>query len=129
MPGELLLDTNIVIRLFARDPQVIRQLDSNPAVLLPLFVLGEPYYGAQKSVRVHENCERLSLFTERVAVLEGNIGTAYEYGQIKNELRQRGRMIPENDLWIAALARQYDLILVSGDQHFGEVADLRWESW
>jgi tRNA(fMet)-specific endonuclease VapC len=38
-------------------------------------------------------------------------------------------MIPENDIWIAALARQYDLTVVSSDRHFAEVNNLRWESW
>ena len=38
-------------------------------------------------------------------------------------------MIPVCDLWIAALARQHDLILVSRDRHFAEVDNLRWEQW
>ena len=38
-------------------------------------------------------------------------------------------MIPPNDLWIAASARQNDLTLVSSDQHFAEVDNLRWEQW
>jgi tRNA(fMet)-specific endonuclease VapC len=69
------------------------------------------------------------VFAIRVEVLGGNIGTAHEFGEIKNELRLKGRMIPESDLWIAALARQYDLTLVSGDRHFAEVENLRQEQW
>jgi len=121
--------TNIVIRLFARDGSVIRRFDANPAVLVPVFVLGELYYGAQKSLRVAENCDKITGFAERVAILGGSIGTAFEFGKIKNELRQKGRMVPENDLSIAALARQHNLTLVSGDQHFQEVDNLRWEQW
>jgi len=129
MNGEFLLDTNVVIRLFAHDLAVKRQFDANPDVLLPIFVLGELYYGAQKSALAQANCERIDKFAARIIVLTGDVATAYEFGRIKNELRLKGRMIPENDLWIAALARQYDLILVSGDRHFAEVDNLRWESW
>ncbi len=129
MNGKRLLDTNIVIRLFAHDPAVEQRFDANPDVILPIFVLGELYYGAQKSRSVQENCEKIDRFVASIKVLGGNLGTASEFGRIKNELRLKGRMIPENDLWIAALARQYDLTLVSGDQHFAEVDNLRWESW
>jgi tRNA(fMet)-specific endonuclease VapC len=44
-------------------------------------------------------------------------------------LRIKGRPIPENDIWIAATARQHDLTLVSRDRHFAEVDNLRWEQW
>ncbi len=86
-------------------------------------------YGAQKSLLKRENCTRIEQFATQAEVLNGNVGTANEYGKIKNELREKGRMIPENDLWIAALARQYDLTLVSDDRHFREIDGLRRESW
>jgi tRNA(fMet)-specific endonuclease VapC len=47
----------------------------------------------------------------------------------KNQLRVTGRLIPENDIWIAALACQYDLTVVSRDKHFGQVADLEVLVW
>jgi len=44
-------------------------------------------------------------------------------------LRKKGRPIPENDIWIAAIAFQHDLTLVSRDEHFEEVEDLKLEKW
>jgi tRNA(fMet)-specific endonuclease VapC len=129
MNGERLLDTNVVIRLFAHDQAVERRFEADPKVIVPVVVFGELYYGAQNSVRVQENCERIEKFVSRVEPLGSNVGTAYEFGRIKYELQLKGRMIPENDLWIAALARQYDLTLVSGDRHFAEVDNLHWEQW
>jgi tRNA(fMet)-specific endonuclease VapC len=129
MNGEYLLDTNIVIRLFAHDRAVERRFDANPDVFLPIFVLGELYYGALKSLLVQQNCEKIEEFAARVEILAGNAGTAFQFGKIKSELRLKGKMIPDNDLWIAGVARQYDLTLVSGDQHFAEVENLRWEQW
>lgn len=129
MNGEKLLDTNIVIRLFARDPAIELRLDANSSVLLPIFVLGELYYGARKSARFQENVRKIDEFASRVEILYGDIDTARQFGAIKNELRLKGRMIPECDLWIAAIARQHDVTLASADQHFAEVENLRWEQW
>ncbi len=129
MSGDFLLDTNTVIRLFGHDQAVERQFDADPRVLLPIFVLGELYYGALKSSLVDENCRRIDDFLGDVKILYTNLGTAYTFGTIKTELERKGRMIPQNDLWIAALARQHDLTLVSGDRHFAKVDSLRLEQW
>ena len=51
------------------------------------------------------------------------------YGEIKNALRIKGRPLPENDIWIAALARQHDLMLVTRDTHFEQIDDLNVTSW
>ena len=129
MTGSLLLDTNIVVGLFIDDPAIAGHFLQSPDVTLSVTVLGELYYGAQKSNRIDENLARIDQFLEGVTVIDNDIATAYEYGAIRNELRLKGRPIPENDLWIAALARQYDLTLVSRDRHFAEVENLRWEQW
>jgi tRNA(fMet)-specific endonuclease VapC len=55
--------------------------------------------------------------------------TAKWYGEVKNGLRQKGRPIPENDIWISAMALEYDLILVSRDGHFEKVEQLKLERW
>jgi tRNA(fMet)-specific endonuclease VapC len=129
MTGSLLLDTNIVVGLFIDDPAIAGHFLQSPDVTLSVTVLGELYYGAQKSNRIDENLARIDQFLEGVTVIDNDIATAYEYGAIRNELRLKGRPIPENDLWIAALARQHDLTLVSRDRHFAEVENLRWEQW
>ena len=101
MNGEFLLDTNIVIRLLAHDPAVRRKFDANPNVAVPIVVLGEMFFGALKSQLVEANCQKIDEFIKRVEVVGDRVATAYEFGRIKNELRLKGRMIPENDLWIA----------------------------
>ncbi len=53
--GEFLLDTNVVIRLFAREATVTRRFDADFRVFVPVVVLGELYYGAQKSTQVEMN--------------------------------------------------------------------------
>lgn len=129
MSGRLLLDTNIVIALFAQDTSVQDHLAASEEVFVPSIVLGELYYGASKSGRVRSNVARIDEFAVSNAVLECNLETARQYGRIKNLLRAKGRPIPENDIWIAAIAQQHQLILVSRDEHFKEVNGLLLEKW
>lgn len=62
-------------------------------------------------------------------MLDCDTSTASQYGRIKNQLREKGRPIPESDIWVSALAQQHGLILISRDGHFEEIEDLRVESW
>jgi tRNA(fMet)-specific endonuclease VapC len=55
--------------------------------------------------------------------------TARRYGEVKNKLKLKGRPLPENDVWIAALALQHDLTLVTRDAHFQEVESLKTAAW
>jgi tRNA(fMet)-specific endonuclease VapC len=129
MNGRNLLDTNIVIALFAQDAAVVEHLDEAEEVFIPSIVLGELYFGARKSRRVKENLARIDEFAFSNVVLGCDTETARYYGEIKNALREKGRPIPENDVWIAAIALQYDLTLISRDAHFGEIDHLKVESW
>jgi tRNA(fMet)-specific endonuclease VapC len=124
-----LLDTNIVIAVFAKEAKVQTQLVSATEVFVPAIVIGELYYGAYKSSRVTENIVKIKHFAANNTVLGSDTKTAEAYGQIKNALRAKGRPIPENDIWIAAIAMQYNLALVTRDGHFGEVDGLLIETW
>ncbi|HMO87059.1 MAG TPA: hypothetical protein PKC18_19290, partial [Lacipirellulaceae bacterium] len=68
------------------------------------------------------------LEAESVVLLPDRV-TADFHASIRHELRQRGRPIPENDVWIAAMARQFDLDIVSLDPHFDQVANIRRVGW
>ncbi len=128
MAGKVLLDTNIVIALFSRDKAVSLQVSSSK-ILLPSIVLGELYYGARKSGQMASNLARISEFAGSVAVLNCDAVTAQHFGQIKDRLRSKGRPIPDNDVWIAAVAQQYGLPLATRDGHFKEVDGLALEIW
>lgn len=129
MNGRFLLDTNIVIALFAEDISVQKGLMEAEQVFVPSIVLGELYYGARKSLRTQENISRVDEFAAISAVLVPNIATAKKYGEIKNALRNKGRPIPENDIWIAAITKQYGLTLVTRDEHCKEVEGIAIEAW
>jgi tRNA(fMet)-specific endonuclease VapC len=129
MNGEYLLDTNIVIALFANEAVVIDHLRGAEEVFIPSIVMGELYYGARKSSRTKENVARIDEFVSNNVILNCDIETARSYGQVKDKLRAKGRPIPENDVWIAALALQHGLTLISRDSHFRDVDELTFEVW
>ncbi len=129
MNGNYLLDTNIIIALFAGETQVHARLKECAAVFISAISVGELVYGAHKSQRVTENLSRIRYFVANNAVLHCDQETAYHYGKLKHILQQQGRIMPENDIWIAALTQQYQLILVSRDKHFGMIQEFNLEVW
>jgi len=124
-----LLDTNIVIALFAQEASVLQQLQQAVGIFLPCIVLGELYYGARKSGRAAANVQRVDEFASQNVVLLCDMETAQQYGIIKEALRAKGRPLPENDIWIAALALQHGLVLVSRDAHFNGITGLPVAVW
>ena len=129
MRGRFLLDTNVIIALFAAERNVLQRLEKADQVFVPAIAVGELLYGALKSGPARSNVARIEEFAAANSVLACDLETARHYGRIKDRLRRKGRPLPENDIWIAALARQHRLTLVSRDAHFAEVEKLRVASW
>lgn len=128
MNGKRLLDTNIIIGLLQNDEKIVNYIKSCPKVFITSTVLGELYFGAFKSSRTEKNLTAISQLLTYISVLNSNKSTARFYGQIKNQLKKLGKPIPENDIWIAASAMQYDLTLVSNDAHFSSIYGLAIDS-
>ena len=129
MSGRYLLDTSVIVPLFAGDASVKEELERATAVFVPCVALGELYYGAHKSRRKRENLARLEEFRAAVEILGCDEETTREYGKIKNSLRAKGQPIPENDIWIAAIASQHQLIVASRDAHFQQIPGLKTATW
>ena len=78
---------------------------------------------------MQDNLARVDDFAINNVVLACDTETARRYGKIKELLRAGGRPIPENDIWMAAIALQHNLILVTRDAHFEAVDGLRLAAW
>lgn len=127
--SRFLLDTNILIAAIDRDPVVLEEVDRSDAAYVPATALGELYSGAGYSADPRGNAEVVTRLVAGRTVLAADAETATRYGQVKADLRRRGRLIPDNDVWIAALALQHDLTLATRDAHFSAVAGLRTTRW
>ncbi len=119
--NKLLLDTNIVIELFRGNQIVVAMLDKQGKIYLPTAALGELYLGAYRSANVSKKLQEIKSFLENCVVLYIDAITADKYAIIKTALLNKGKPIPENDIWIAATALQYKIPLYTFDRHFEEV--------
>lgn len=129
MAGKLLLDTSVVVDYFAQDAAADRVISAAEEVFLSSIALGELIYGATRSSRREANMAQVNEFLAAVTLLGCDGETARHYGEIKNELRVAGRPLLENDTWIAATARQHQLMLATRDAHFREVAGIALLAW
>jgi len=85
-----LLDTNIAIALFAGEPSILDHLKDVMEVYIPSVVIGELYYGAHKSSQANQNLRRIETFIASNSILACDAVTAFHYGSIKDQLRQKG---------------------------------------
>ena len=127
--GDFLLDTNIAVALFRSDAVASRHLAAARAVFSTAVVVGELCYGAEKSNRPADERRLIDGFVRGTPLLPQDLDVAEVYGRLKNDLRRRGRPIPDNDLWIAAAAVRHGLTLASRDRHFEAVTGLSLDRW
>jgi len=129
MPGRYLLDTTAAIALLRGDQELVRLLADDCEYFVCVTVLGELFYGAEKSQRTEENAQRVEELSETCPTAVVDLEVSHLFGRTKNELRKKGRLIPEADLWIAATALRHRLTVLTRDRHFEEVDDLAVSSW
>jgi predicted nucleic acid-binding protein len=120
------LDTNRVTDLFRGDIALAEQLTTCDEIWIPLIVLGEikaGFYGGTQQRRNEVLLNGL-LLKPTVAVLVPGRETAEHYARLFVQLRRTGTPIPDNDLWIAALVLEHNLLLVTRDKHFERIPQL-----
>ncbi len=123
--NSVLIDTNIVIEIFSGDKNIAKKLSKFDRVYLPSTVLGELFYGALLSNKQKQRLEEIKSFAENCIVVSCDETTALYYARIKSALKVSGKPIPENDLWIAAIAMQLNLELATNDKHFHNIDTIK----
>jgi tRNA(fMet)-specific endonuclease VapC len=125
----MIVDTNALSAAADDDPAVIAILTRANQMEIPVIVLGEFRYGIAQSRHCAAYENWLASLLRDCTVLDVNEPTTQHYAEIILDLRQKGKPIPTNDLWIAALCRQHSLPLLSRDHHFDQVAGLKRIGW
>lgn len=123
MSGTYLVDTNAVSDALKAQQAISQLIEQADDIYIPSIVLGELYFMAENSARREENYAQIAEFIENRVVLACDQATSLQYAKVRFQLKTIGRPIPENDLWIAALALQYQVTLLTRDQHFHYVDD------
>lgn len=130
MPGNnYLLDTNIVIDILSGNVQIAEKTKELSGFSLCTTVLGELYVGINRVGNKIKHEKRLLDFLGYCEVILPDTSTSKKFGEISAALYKKGKPIPSNDIWIAAIAMQHGMILVTRDNHFKEVDGLRIENW
>jgi predicted nucleic acid-binding protein len=125
----MILDTNALSAFVDGDVGVGEVLRRQARAAIPVIVLGEFRYGIAESRHRTTYEAWLESQLPHFDVLAVTDETAIAYAALRVALKRSGRPIPANDAWIAALALQHQLPVLSRDQHFDVVPDLERKSW
>jgi predicted nucleic acid-binding protein len=125
----MILDTNALSAWLDGEPAIQDRLESAERISLSPIALGEFRFGTLGSRHRAKYEQHLRTIEREFPPLPINGMTAAHYASLRRELATKGRPIPWHDLWIAAQARQHRLPVLSRDEHFDAVPDLRRISW
>ena len=125
----ILLDTSAVIAHLRGKIDIFALVNKDEPLFLPLVALGELYKGVEKSSRPEQNRTIVDEFLQTTALLFPDAATAESYAKTAIALERKGTKIPENDLWIAAVAIECDMPLATRDAHFENVDNLSVIRW
>jgi tRNA(fMet)-specific endonuclease VapC len=125
----MILDTNAVSALAEQDKALIELVQAAPRIAVTIISLGEYAFGISKSRYRAELEAWLDALLLKVDVLLLEQKTLPFYAEVRVRLKVVGTPIPVNDCWIAALAQQHRLPIVSQDQHFDFVKGIQRIGW
>lgn len=125
----MILDTNALSAVADNEPAAVRIFSRAASIELPVIALGEYRFGIAQSRRRGEYEKWLGELIAATRVLGVDQETSRHYAEMRAELKKAGHPVPSNDLWIASLARQHRLSLMSQDRHFDAVRDLQRVGW
>lgn len=133
MNPRFLLDTNICVYIRRRRPPEILQRFQRLQVgeaAISVITFGELIYGAEKSEHREAAMRQLEELASLLHVLPLPVDAGRSYGEVRAELEAEGRVIGNNDLWIAAHAKAAKLILVTNNEgEFQRVSGLEIQNW
>jgi len=123
---QLLIDTNIYSYALKGDDEVVNVLRKSEQIGISVISIGELLSGFKGGGREKKNREELEIFLDspRVVVYPVDEDTSEFYAEIINNLREIGKPVPTNDVWIAAIAFQNGLKLFTKDIHFETIPGL-----
>ena len=120
--NNVLVDICILIEIFKGNKEIADFLNNLPLFFISTIALGELYIGINRVVNKSKHTRKLNEFLKIATVLNVDIESAAIYGKIVAVLYKSGKPIPTNDVWIASIAIQNNLTLITQDKHFLEIS-------
>lgn len=123
---KILLDTNGYVAFKRGDKDAIHTIQRTTTIGFSVVVLGELLAGFSAGSKESTNREELKAFLDspRVVLLNVSEATSEFYAKVFSGLKQKGKPIPTNDLWIAATALEHGYAVFTYDRHFKEIDGL-----
>lgn len=120
------LDTNAYSAFKCGDSDIVEIIQHADTINMSSIVIGELLAGFAVGSKEKNNKKELDDFlnSDRCQIISIDKNTAIYYAHIYKLLRQKGKPIPTNDLWVAALAMQHGHILCTLDKHFSCIDNL-----
>ena len=122
----IIIDTNFYAAFKRNENEAVSILKQVEYIGVNTVILGELLAGFRCGNKEQKNRIELDQFLDsaRVNLIPVDDETAEFYAQVFSELRQKGRPIPSNDLWLAASALQHGLALATYDDHFSHISGI-----
>lgn len=128
-----MLDTDICIYLTKNRPPMVTARFNRlkpEQIIMSAITYGELQHGANKSNQRERVLSKLDDLIQYVPVENVTAAVANAYGEIRATLEIQGRVIGNNDLWIAAHAMTLDVTLATNnDREFERISGLTVENW
>ncbi|MBR4614570.1 MAG: PIN domain-containing protein [Kiritimatiellae bacterium] len=127
MRRKYLLDTNVIIDHICGSKRIPKAVSGAETMFVSQVVIAETKAGLDDTARGRRDREALDAFLRLPNVVEITLSPATTdlYAMVFRSLREAGRPIPVNDIWLAAQALEHGAVLVSRDRHFEAVANLQ----
>ena len=125
----MMLDTNAVSAMAKRDPVFLKRIERVDHLVLPFISVAEFHYGLLGSNRPEAGLALIRELSRILPVLFPDLASTGHYAWVADHLKRKGRVIPHNDIWTAALARQYSHSILSRDRHFDFIDGVERLEW
>lgn len=127
----ILLDTNVCVGFLHGDRRVLsRHAQATELMSIPGMVLGELYYGIEKSQNRAENLLQTERFLDTVSIVHADDAVMKKFGDLKAALEKSGNRVDDADIIIAATAICNDATLATGNvKHFSRFEGLKLQNW
>jgi len=118
------LDTSVLIDLIKERKGADKLVSRFARLGISHVVVGELLLGGYKARHPNETFKIIEALKD-ITILSADVLTAEIYAKVRFELEKQGSTIPQNDIWIAAVTLQANVPLITRDQHFRRIPQLK----
>lgn len=133
MSDYYLVDTDIIIYwLKDKYPQIKKKIEKieECRIFISSITVAELYFGAYNSSKLDDNLKLISELISEINILNFDPKSGEHFGKLKSALKNKGKMLNDSDLFIAATAISNNMILVTNNEkHFQRIENLTTQNW